>query len=242
MLRTILWFIYFWLHLLAIQPNLLRVKRLEKQGKTTEHDRLTNQTAKKWARSLVKFAGVTVATTGEENIPPEGSVLFVSNHQGNFDIPILLGYIDKPKSFIAKIELLKLPLIRTWMIHLKCVFLDRSDIRQSLKIINQAAGYLKQGYSMVIFPEGTRSKNAALGEFKPGSLKLAFKAGVPIVPIAIQGSYKIMEQNGFIIKPAHVNITIFKPIPTAGLTKEQATELPERVREIIEQGLSLSCK
>lgn len=242
MIRTILWFIYFGLHLIAIEPSLLRVNRLAKLGKIIERDHLTDQTAKKWARSLVKVAGVTVVTTGEENIPPEGSVLFVSNHQGNFDIPILLGYIEKPKAFIAKIELLKFPLIRTWMIHLKCVFMDRSDIRQSLKVINQAADHLKEGYSMVIFPEGTRSKNESLGEFKPGSLKLALKAGVPIVPVAIQGSYKIMEQNGFLIKPAHVEITIFAPIPTAGLSKEQAAELPERVRKIIEQGLSLPCK
>lgn len=242
MIRTILWFIYFGLHLIAIEPSLLRVNRLTKQGKIIERDHLTDLTAKKWARSLVKLAGVTVVTTGEENIPSEGSVLFVSNHQGNFDIPILLGYIEKPKAFIAKIELLKLPLIRTWMIHLKCVFMDRSDIRQSLKVINQAADHLKEGYSMVIFPEGTRSKNESLGEFKPGSLKLALKAGVPIVPVAIQGSYKIMEQNGFLIKPAHVEITIFEPIPTVGLTKEQAAELPERVRKIIEQGLSLPCK
>lgn len=238
MFRTILWFIYFWIYLLTIQPNLLRVNRFEKLGKTTEHDQLTAQTAKKWARSLVKLAGVTVATTGEEKIPTEGSVLFVSNHQGNFDIPILLGYINKPKGFIAKVELLKLPLIRTWMTHMKCVFMDRSDIRQSLKVINQAAGYLKEGYSMVIFPEGTRSKSESLGEFKPGSLKLAVKAGVPIVPITIHGSYKIMEENGFIIKPAHVEITISDPIPTAGLTKEQAAELPERVREIIVKKLS----
>ena len=238
MFRTILWFIYFWLYLIAIQPALIKVNRLEELGETAEHDRLTNQTAKKWAHALVKLAGVTVEIRGEENIPTEGSVLFVSNHQGNFDIPILLGYIDKPKAFIAKIELLKLPLIRTWMTHLKCVFMDRSDIRQSLKVINQAASHLKEGYSMVIFPEGTRSKSESLGEFKPGSLKLALKAGVPIVPIAIRGSYKIMEQNGFKIKPAHVEITILEPIATAGLTKEQASELPERVREIIKHGLS----
>lgn len=237
MVRTSLWFTYFWLYLIAIQPKLLRVKQLEKMGRTIEHDRLTDQTAKKWARSLVKLAGVKVVTSGEENIP-SGSVLFVSNHQGNFDIPILIGYIDKPKAFIAKIELQRLPLIRTWMTHLKCVFMDRSDIRQSLKVINQAADHLKKGYSMVIFPEGTRSKGKALGEFKPGSLKLALKAGVPIVPITIRGSYKIMEGNGFKIKPALVEISIFEAIPTTGLSKEQAAELPEKVRKIIEQGLS----
>jgi len=237
MVRTILWFIYFWIYLIAIQPTLLRVNRLARMGKTDEHDQLTNQTAKKWAQSLIKLAGVTVVVSGEENVP-SGPVLFVSNHQGNFDIPLLIGYIDKPKAFIAKIELQKLPLIRTWMTHLKCVSIDRSDIRQSLKVINQAADHLKEGYSMVIFPEGTRSKGPTLGEFKPGSLKLALKAGVPIVPITIRGSYKIMEENGFRIKPARVEISIFDPIPTAGLTKEQAGELPERVKKIIKQGLS----
>ena len=115
--------------------------------------------------------------------------------------------------------------------------MDRSDIRQSLKVINQAADHLKKGYSMVIFPEGTRSKGETLGEFKPGSLKLGLKAGVPIVPITISGSYKIMEQNGFIIKPAHVEIIISDPIPTIGLTKEQAAELPEKVYQMIKQGL-----
>ena len=237
MFRTIIWFIYFWLYLLSIQPALFRVKRLAKTGKSAEHDRLVNQTAKQWAFSLVRRAGVTVETTGQEKIPSEGAVLFVSNHQGNFDIPILLGYIDKPKAFIAKIELLKVPMISSWMTHLKCVFLDRSDIRQSLRVINQAAEYLKEGRSMVIFPEGTRSKGEKTGEFKPGSLKLAVKAGVPIVPIAISGSYKIMEENGFIIKPAHVKVTVFDTIPTQRLTKEQADELSEKVKGIIEQGL-----
>jgi 1-acyl-sn-glycerol-3-phosphate acyltransferase len=205
-------------------------------GKATEIDEITNQTAKKWARSLVKLAGVTVVTTGEEKIP-SGAVLFVSNHQGNFDIPLLLGYIDKPKAFIAKIELLKFPMIRTWMTHMRCVFMDRSDIRQSLKVINQAIQYLKEGYSMAIFPEGTRSKGEAMGEFKPGSLKLAFKAGIPIVPITIRGSYKIMEQNGMMIKPAHVEIIIHDPVLTIGLTKEQAAEIPARVRNTIEQSI-----
>lgn len=235
--RTLAWFIYFWIYLIAIQPILIKVNRLARMGKIDEHDRLTNQTAKNWAQSLVKLAGVTVKIQGEENIPSQGAVLFVSNHQGNFDIPILLGYINKPKAFIAKIELLKVPLIRTWMTHLKCVFMDRSDIRQSLKAINQAAEHLKEGYSMVIFPEGTRSKGATLGEFKPGSLKLGLKAGVPILPMAIQGSYKIMENNGFLIKPAQVKITIFEPIPTQGLTKEQAADLPEKIRNIIAAGL-----
>lgn len=237
MFRTILWFIYFGSYLIALIPSMMKVKRLEESGKSAEHDQFTTQIAQNWARSLVKFAGVSVAVSGEEKIPVEGSVLFVSNHQGNFDIPLLLGHIAKPKGFIAKIELKKVPLLRTWMTHLNCVFMDRSDIRQSLKVMKQATDYLKAGYSMVIFPEGTRSKSNTLGEFKAGSLKVALKAGVPIVPITISGSYKIMEQNGIIIKPAHVKITIHDPILTDGLSKEEAIELPEKIKGIIRLGV-----
>ncbi|MGC7870747.1 lysophospholipid acyltransferase family protein [Desulfosporosinus sp. SYSU MS00001] len=237
MIRTIIWFIYFWLYLIAIEPVLMKINRLSKLGQISERDKITAEMATNWARSLIKCAGVTVSISGEEKIP-SGPVLFVSNHQGNFDIPLLLGYIKKPKAFIAKIELLKIPFIRTWMTHMQCVFMDRSDIRQSLKVINQAADHLKKGYSMVIFPEGTRSKSETLGEFKSGSLKLGLKAGVPIVPIAIRGSYKIMEQNGFLIKPAHVEIIISDPIPTNSLTKDQANELSDRVYNVIKDCLA----
>lgn len=237
MLRTIMWFIYFWLYLLKIMPAYLKVIRLFKEGKIKERDLLVSSTASKWARDLLKFAGAKVTVIGIEKLPKDRSVLFVSNHQGNFDIPILLGCIDKPKAFIAKVEMLKMPLIRNWMKQMNCVFLDRGDMRQSLRVMNDAAEYLKQGYSMSIFPEGTRSKGNTMGEFKPGSLRIATKANVPIVPVTIKGSYKLMEQNGFIIKPAHVEVIISDPIETMGLTKEETNTLPERVRAAIVSNL-----
>lgn len=236
MIRTILWFAYFWVLLLGTLPNLYRAKRFEAAGKIKEHDLVTNKVAHGWARALLRAAGAEVVVRGEEKIPADQAVLFVSNHQGNFDIPLLMGYISTPKSFVAKIEMLKLPILRTWMEHLKCVFMDRSDIRQSLKVINQSAKYLKEGYSTVLFPEGTRSKGAEMGEFKAGSLKLATKAGVPIVPVAIKGSYKLMERQGFKIKPATVEITIFDPVNTVGLSKEESQKLPQQIKAIIEQG------
>jgi len=235
MIRTIFWFIYFWIYLVAIWPKLFKVKRLERQHRKIEHDELVHTTAQKWARSLVSFAGVTVHVHGLENLPEDEVIVFVSNHQGNFDIPILLGYIDRPKAFIAKVELLKMPLIRTWMAHMQCVFMDRSDVRQSLKTISTAAEYVKQGTSMVIFPEGTRSKGPAVGEFKPGSFKLALKAHATIIPVTIRGSYKIMEEQGFIIKPAQVEVYLSEPIPTRDLSKEEALLLPDRIREIIQK-------
>ena len=233
MFRTIVWFGYFWLYLIKIIPRYSKVNHLFKEGKIKERDMLVNSVASKWAKDLLKLAGARVKVIGAENVPLDRSVLFVSNHQGNFDIPILLGCIDKPKAFIAKVEMLKLPIIRTWMKQMNCVFLDRDDLRQSLRVMNEATEYLKNGYSMVIFPEGTRSKGKTMGEFKAGSLRIAIKANVPIVPVAIKGSFKLMEQNGFIIKPAEVEILISEPIETFGLTKEQTNELNEKVRSII---------
>ncbi|MGE5677907.1 MAG: lysophospholipid acyltransferase family protein, partial [Pseudomonadota bacterium] len=145
----------------------------------------------------------------------------------------LLGCIDIPKAFVAKVEMLKMPMIRSWMKHMNCVFLDRKDIRQSLQVMNAATEYLKKGYSMVIFPEGTRSKGRAMGEFKAGSLRIAVKAGVPIIPVTINGSYKLMEANGFFIKPAEISVVISKPIETSGLTKEEANLLNEKVISVI---------
>lgn len=233
MLRTIIWFIYFWGYLIIILPNLIRVRALHRAQKIEQRDREADRIVKKWGRSMVNLSGSKVIVTGEEHVPPQGGVVFISNHQGNFDIPILLGFIDKPKAFIAKKELKKLPLISSWMYYMNCVFMDRSSARAGLKAIQEGVAFLKQGYSQIIFPEGTRSRGEQLGEFKPGSFKLATKAGVPIVPVTIKGSYKIMEANGGLIKPAVVEMFISEPVPTAGLSKVETEQLPEKVRNII---------
>lgn len=201
MIRTIIWFVYFWLYLIFVLPTLINVKKLDRQNKIKERDDLVFKTVQSWARSLVRLSGAKIKVIGEENIPKNQAVVFVSNHQGNFDIPILLGFLNKPKAFIAKKEILKIPMISTWMKYMNCIFMDRSDIRQSLKAINQGVEYIKDGYSMVIFPEGTRSVDGQLGDFKPGSLKLASKSGALIIPITVKGSNQIMSKNSLIIKP-----------------------------------------
>lgn len=218
-------------------PSYFKVNSLLKEQKINERDKLVNSVASKWAKDLLNFAGAQVTVIGAENVPLDRTVLFVSNHQGNFDIPILLGCIDKPKAFIAKAEILKIPMISKWMKQMNCLFLDRHDMRQSLRVMNEAADYLKKGYSMVIFPEGTRSKGNTMGEFKAGSLRIAIKANVPIVPVTIKGSFKLMEENGFLIKPAEVEMVISEPIETFDLTKEQINGLHEKVRTIISSKL-----
>lgn len=237
MIRTIIWFIYFWLYLIFVLPSMFKIKYYDSKNDIKRRDEMVFKRVRQWSRSLVKLAGGKISVVGEENVPKDGAVVFISNHQGNFDIPIFLGHINKPKAFIAKIETIKIPLINSWMKQMKCVFMDRKDIRQSVQAINEGAKILREGYSLVIFPEGTRSKGDTMGEFKHGSFKLATKAGVPIIPVTIKGSYKMMEQRKFIIGPAKVEVIISKPIETKGLTREEIQELPDRVKEIISSQL-----
>ncbi len=236
MLRTLFWFVYFGIYMILLLPRLWKVKHLEKQGKLKEMQHLTHKTAKVWARRLIAITGTSVQVEGLEHVPP-GPVVFVSNHQGNFDIPLFLGHVEKQKAFIAKIELLKMPLVSTWMKYIRCIFIDRNDARQSLRAINTGVDLLKDGHSLVIFPEGTRSRSAEIGEFKKGSLKLATKAGVPIVPVTINGTYRMMEANGGRMKPASVKMIISPPIDTTNLSKEEESQLTDRVFEIIKENL-----
>ncbi len=211
LIRTLRWFLSFFIKLVVSLPKLKQVERLDASGDIEEKDKLVDQVVKKWARSLVEISGTEVSVIGEENVP-EGPVLFVSNHQGNFDIPLMLGYISKPKGFIAKVEIKKMFIIRKWMQHLNCIFIDRKDIRQSVKAISGGVKLLKSGKSMVIFPEGTRSPDGKLLEFKQGSMKLGTKSKVPVVPVTINGSKDIMPKGSKIIRPAKVTINISKPI------------------------------
>ncbi|SCY01604.1 lysophospholipid acyltransferase family protein [Alkaliphilus peptidifermentans] len=233
-MRTILWFIYFWIYTLGTAFSIPRVKYFIKKDEIQKKRDFTQNLAHNWAKKLVLLTGSNVEVLGLENIP-DGPVLFVSNHQGNFDIPILLSSLPKSISFVAKIELKKLPIINRWMEFLECVFIDRKDLRQSLRAITKAIEVLKSGQSMVIFPEGTRSKGSQLQPFKPGSLKMATKANVPIIPVTIKGSYKIMEANNNKITPAKVQVIISEPIYVDNI--EKSTDLTVLTYKIIKNNL-----
>ncbi|HHX60233.1 MAG TPA: 1-acyl-sn-glycerol-3-phosphate acyltransferase [Epulopiscium sp.] len=233
MLRTIAWYTNFGTSLIGTLPKLYKVKSLTKQGREDEKQAYVHKVASKWAKSQLKMSGAKVTVYGEENIPKDIPVVFMSNHQGNFDIPLLMVHINRFKGFVAKTELKKVPLLRDWMEQINCVFMDRNDLRQSVKTIIEAIKIIQAGHSLVIFPEGTRSKGGPMGEFKAGSFKLATKPKVPIVPITINGSYKLLEKNGNKVKAAEVEIYIHPMIETANLTKEEIDELPNRVKTII---------
>ena len=158
MIRTIIWFIWFAISLIISIPLMFRVKYLIKKNRIEESKALIYKCTNLWANSLLKVAGVKVNVHGLENIPKDKAVLFVGNHQGNFDIPIYITQIPLVIGFISKIEVEKIPLVRTWMNFMHCVFMDRSNLRKSGEAIIKGIKNLKSGHSIVIFPEGTRSK------------------------------------------------------------------------------------
>ena len=232
MVRTIVWFIYFGISLILLIPSILKVNYLKSKGKIEKMDKLVEKRTKNWADSLLRLSGCEVEVEGQENIPKDKNVLFVSNHQSNFDIPILMKYLDKHKGFIAKKELGKIPLLNGWMKAMHCVFMDRDNPRESIRAIREGIDLLKEGYSLVLFPEGTRSEDGNLGEFKSGGLRLAVKSKVDVVPIVIEGTSGIMKKGSILIKPAKVKVKIL-PLVKTEKYKDDTKKLTKNIRNII---------
>ena len=158
-----------------------------------------------WTRFILAVNGVSYTAHNKENIPETLSdLVVVSNHQGNFDIPICMSSLPFSVGFIAKHEMKKMPIINVWMNALDCLFINRKRLRESSKKINERI-HQKDKNPIFIFPEGTRSKGPQMGPFKPGSLKLLFQEGANVLPVTISGSYKCMElhQN---VKSDHVEL------------------------------------
>ena len=238
MLKTLLFYPTLVISLIIASLNLIKANYLQRKGRIEERTILLHKVSHAWSNFVMKVSGAKVTITGLENIPKDTVVLFMANHQSYFDIPLLVGAIDIPKGFIAKKELDKWPIIRIWMKYLRCILMDRDNMRKSAEAIVEGINTLKSGYSMIIFPEGTRSKGGEPREFKAGSFKLATKSKVPIVPITIDGTYKLLESNNRKIKSASIKVTIHPIIDVTTLSKEELNELPTRVRSIILNSLT----
>lgn len=188
-----------------------------------------------WAFRCVRFlAGAKVEYIGEENVPSDSAVLYVANHRSFFDIVLTYPRVPRPTGYVAKKEIEKVPLLNVWMRDLHCLFLDRNDMKAGAKMILTAVDMIKNGISVCIFPEGTRSKTE--GEFLPfheGSFKIASKSGCPIVPMTIVGSAGIFEDHFPKIKKAKVVVEYGKPIYVKELPKENQKQLGPYVRNII---------
>lgn len=185
----------------------------------------------RWSIFTANIIGMEVESVGRENIPNETCV-FMGNHQSMLDIPVLKIASGNSMAFVAKKELLKVPVIGYWIKRSMSVPLDRENPREAVKVITEGVKNLKNGYNMAIFPEGTRSEDCTVAEFKKGSMKLATKAKVPIVPVTIIGTRECFEKNRKYL-PGKIKVIFSEPIYTKDLTKEEEAVLNVKVREAV---------
>jgi 1-acyl-sn-glycerol-3-phosphate acyltransferase len=190
-----------------------------------------------WAFNVVIFiSGIERTVIGEENVPKDKAVLYVGNHRSIFDIVLCYPRVPLPTGFIAKKEVLKVPLLNIWMIYMDCLFLDRSNIKKGLEMILTAIDKVKNGISIFIYPEGTRNKTEApLGEFHKGSFKIAQKTDCPIIPVVATHTDEIFEKHIPFIKSTKVTIEYCKPVIMSELSKEDQKNIDNYVKKIMEE-------
>ena len=189
---------------------------------------------------IIWMSGIKLTVKGEENVPKDTAVLYIGNHRSYFDIVLTYARCPGMTGYVAKKEMLKIPLLSRWMKFLHCQFLDSSDIREGLKTILAAAEEIKNGVSIMIFPEGTRSTNESeldMLPFHEGSFKIATKTGCPIIPVAISGSSAAFEDHIPRVFPAHVTIEYGKPVYPKDLSREEQKFLGRRVQGTIAEML-----
>ena len=196
--------------------------------------------ASRMARRIVRLTGSRITINGAENIPKSGATLFVANHQSYMDIPVMMSVVDRPIGFVAKEELGKIPFFAQWIVYMKCVLITRGDTRKALAAILQAAKLLQQGHSLVLYPEGTRSIDGNLGEFKAGSLKAAQKGKAMVVPVAIDGAGNIMPRNSFWMYKTEVTVTVLPAISAETVQTMDTKELAMIVKKQIAGALGQS--
>ncbi|MGH7966368.1 MAG: lysophospholipid acyltransferase family protein [Candidatus Binatia bacterium] len=189
-----------------------------------------------WARGVLWLCRVKVQLHGRHRLDPGQAVLFMANHQSNFDIPIMMAAFDTLQvRWVSKREVRKVPVIGLCMQVTRQVLVDRDSPTQAITVIRQVKKLLDAGISVVLFPEGTRTRDGRLQSFKPGGFAMAVATGAPVVPVTINGSRAIWPPGCLALRPGTVEVVFGEPIPVdAHLNKKAAREeLAVKVHEAI---------
>ena len=200
--------------------------------------RVIHRYARWWGWLILKANGVRVEVQGKEYLDDRRPCIYVCNHQGSFDIFSLLAYLRVPFRWLAKAELFKIPILGWAMRTAGYISLDRSAKKKAYQSMEMAARKIKEGTSVLIFPEGTRSLDGTLQPFMNGGFTLAIKAGVALCPVAIVGSWQIMPRTTLRIKKGNISIIISEPIETKGLTMRDRRPLMQQVENRIREALT----
>ncbi len=187
-----------------------------------------------WAPGILLIGLVRLRVEGRERLPLSQPCFFAANHQSLADVPALFTALPVPLLFLAKRELGRIPFLGSYMEAMGMVYVDRHDRGKAVRTVSLAAQRLREGLSILSFPEGTRSPDGRVRPFKTAAFAAALEAGVPVVPVALTGTGRILPRDAFRARPGTVRLVIGEPIPTAGLTRDDRAELARRTQEAVE--------
>jgi 1-acyl-sn-glycerol-3-phosphate acyltransferase len=195
--------------------------------------------ARLWGKSALLANHVKVRMDGLEELNGKGPYIFMSNHQGSYDIFALLAHLPFQFKWLAKKELFSIPFFGWTMAAAGYISIDRKGTRQTVKALNEAAEKIREGMSVVIFPEGSRSPDGSIQPFKKGGFTLAIKSGVPIVPIAITGTREIMPKDKLTAASGQIRIRMSPPIEIKNYSLKDRKSLMEKVSKTISKNFTL---
>lgn len=195
-----------------------------------------------WARLNVGVSRVKLKVVGREHLVPHQSYVIIANHQSLFDILLLYGFLELDIKWVMKKELRRLPVLGFACAAMGHILIDRSNTSAALASINKASERIKNGISVVFFPEGTRSRNANLLPFKKGAFRLAVELQLPILPVTIIGSRNILPNGGLNLRPGTASLTFGAPISTRGHSSDDLTSLIAISRDAMSRQLGQATK
>ena len=187
--------------------------------------------ARAWARAILATTGVRVQVSGLEHLQPGRSYVFAANHQSIYDIPIVFTSIPWQLRIVAKESLGRIPFMG-WHLH-RAGHLLVNRRNPGADIVEKMARLVRDGSSLIVFPEGTRSADGVVARFKKGSFAVAVDAGLPVVPVTITGSSQVMKKGRLMVCPGQVQLIVHPPVPTAGIARDQVLSLADRVRAAV---------
>ena len=193
-----------------------------------------------WARGLFAGAGARLVVEGADAIDWSRPLVLVANHQSMIDICALFRAVPVPLRFMLKQELSKVPFVGWYARAMGMVFIDRGNPRDARRSLRAAVDTLHRGATLCAFPEGTRSRDGSVGPFKGGAFQLAIEAGVPVVPVAIEGSGVVLPPSGFAVRPGTICVRFGTPIATSALQAQDRSALAQRSREAVAELLRIA--
>lgn len=223
----------------AYGNNIPEFERLRASGDVEAEKEAIRLGQKSFIERVSPKLKLTYEIIGEENIPDDNMTYMVySNHQSYADILALIWLFKdhRQMGYVAKEEWRKIKVLYNAIEYTRSVFLKRGDSREAVKSIKEVSDLLKQGFALVIFPEGTRSQCHEMGEFKAGAFKFAEKGKVPILPVTLDGGYKLYEEKKT-YQPAHIKITVHPLVHIEEMSKAEQKEVSKQIEETIRSAL-----